>query len=57
MLPKEVMMKVDKLVAWRLALAALTASEDGNEAGKQPPVVIRPAATAPRIVSLSSASK
>jgi hypothetical protein len=57
-LPKGVnAVKVDKLVAWRLALAALTASEDENETSAQSPVVIRSAAPASRIVSLASASK
>jgi hypothetical protein len=55
MLPKEVIMKVDKLVAWRLALAALTTSEDVNE--HKQPLIIRSAALAPRIASVPSARK
>jgi hypothetical protein len=55
MLPKEVMMSVDKLVAWRLILAVLTASEESNEVKK--PVALNPTYAIPRSASLSSASK
>jgi hypothetical protein len=56
-LPKGVnAVKVDKLVAWRLALAALSESEAVNKAGKQP-VIIRSAVISPRNASVASVSK
>lgn len=55
MLPKGIIMKVDKLVAWRLALAAL--SERPSEANvSRKPIFMAPAS--PRSASVaSSASK